>query len=346
MRTPSLYQRETGLEIKRGDRGYEVVDIQQRLLALGYDLGPNQADGFFGPFTEEAIRKFQEDRRLPVSGLINEDAWRLMVDATYKFGSRALYLRSPFFRGDDVRQLQLWLNSIGFRTEPMDGIFGPSTEKAVREFQENVGVTPDGIVGPSTLAALNNLRGMLDMSQETVFSHLLMPDSVVSLLQDRKIAIGSPTPHKSDWLASTGNQQLICADLAHRLSNLLEILGAQIHFFRLEPSPKIDGELAITFEPGAGAIDPDCLGVAYDQGDESCRLLADSIIAELTTSMKKEVKEVVTGSRPGLGVPAAAIRLGDLQAVISGGNIKKDVVKQKIAGAIFDGLRSFMAARS
>lgn len=334
------------MEIKQRHRGYEVVDIQQRLTALGYDIGPTKIDGFFGPNTEAGVKKFQGDKKLPVTGIVNEATWRVMVNATYRFGSRALYLRSPFIRGDDVRQLQMWLNSIGFRTEPIDGIFGPSTDKAVREFQENVDLTCDGIVGPSTLAALTNLRNILDSNHESVFSDILLPDSVVALLQDKRIAIGSPTPHKHNWLAPYGNQQMICADLAHRLSNLLEILGAQVTFFKPGADSIIDGELAIVFEPAAGKLEIDRLGIVYDHNDEDSGKLADFVSVDLSRAMKDRIKEYIIQKGPNFGCPAATIIVSDLTALASGANLKKDVFSQKIAGAIFDGLKNFIAFKT
>src|SRR5690606_6643581 len=43
-----------------------------------------------------------------------------------------------------------------------DGIFGPATEKAVRDFQRKVGLVVDGIAGPKTLAMLRGAqRGKL-----------------------------------------------------------------------------------------------------------------------------------------------------------------------------------------
>jgi peptidoglycan hydrolase-like protein with peptidoglycan-binding domain len=46
--------------VGRGNAGKQVVDIQTRLAALGYFLGKEGADGFFGPHTENAIRAFQQ----------------------------------------------------------------------------------------------------------------------------------------------------------------------------------------------------------------------------------------------------------------------------------------------
>lgn len=338
--------RAVALEIRRGDRGYEVVDIQRRLINLDYDLGPTKADGFFGPCTDEAVKAFQRDRKLDANGIVSEKTWQLMVNATYRFGSRGLYLRSPFIRGDDVRQLQLWLNSIGFRTEPIDGIFGPSTEKAVREFQENMGLGRDGIVGPSTMAALNNLRAILNLSSEPVLADIAPAESVVSLLQDRQIAVGCPTPHKNDWLARTSNAQLTCADLAHRLSNLLEILGAAVDFFRLTPDPSVNGEVVIAFAPGAGLVREDRLGLACDPANPAAVELASFIMTELEKAMKENIADILLSEPIVTDRAAVTILLGDFASFAQSGNLKKDVFKQKIAGAVFDGLKDFFTAGS
>jgi len=40
-----------------------------------------------------------------------------------------------------------------------DGIFGPKTEAAVKQFQGSHGLVVDGIAGPETLAKLASLTG-------------------------------------------------------------------------------------------------------------------------------------------------------------------------------------------
>jgi len=57
-------------ELRRGIIGLDVLDLQQRLRALGYDPGP--IDGIFGPLTERALRRYQEDRSLEPTGKLDE----------------------------------------------------------------------------------------------------------------------------------------------------------------------------------------------------------------------------------------------------------------------------------
>jgi peptidoglycan hydrolase-like protein with peptidoglycan-binding domain len=64
----------------------------------------------------------------------------------------------PGSSGPQVSDLQDDLNKIraqqGKPPIAADGIFGPKTEAAVKEFQREQGIKPDGLVGPQTKAAL------------------------------------------------------------------------------------------------------------------------------------------------------------------------------------------------
>ncbi|MBR2287827.1 MAG: peptidoglycan-binding protein, partial [Clostridia bacterium] len=54
-----------GLEY--GDRGDEVLRLQQALDTLGYKVG--KVDGSFGAYTENALRAFQKAHGLSVDGI-------------------------------------------------------------------------------------------------------------------------------------------------------------------------------------------------------------------------------------------------------------------------------------
>lgn len=62
-------------------------------------------------------------------------------------------------RGDDVRELQRLLNQLDYLSNAPDGIFGSGTQRAVREFQTDQGLTGDGVVGRRTWEALYEAAG-------------------------------------------------------------------------------------------------------------------------------------------------------------------------------------------
>jgi peptidoglycan hydrolase-like protein with peptidoglycan-binding domain len=57
-------------------------------------------------------------------------------------------------QGDAVKALQTALNAKG-ATLAVDGVFGPHTAKAVKNFQTDNALHVDGVVGPETEKALH-----------------------------------------------------------------------------------------------------------------------------------------------------------------------------------------------
>jgi N-acetylmuramoyl-L-alanine amidase len=55
--------------------------------------------------------------------------------------------------------IQARLNNLGYDCGEVDGIIGPKTRAAVREFQKDNQLTVDGIAGPKTQAALKSAHG-------------------------------------------------------------------------------------------------------------------------------------------------------------------------------------------
>jgi len=63
-------------ELRFGDGGELVVEIQLRMQELGFYSGPISGD--FGPLTETAVINFQEAMGLEPNGVVDVYAWRLL----------------------------------------------------------------------------------------------------------------------------------------------------------------------------------------------------------------------------------------------------------------------------
>lgn len=62
-------------ELRRGDLGERVRQVQAQLLAKGHALGGAGADAIFGPATEAAVRAFQRASGLPETGVVDDATW-------------------------------------------------------------------------------------------------------------------------------------------------------------------------------------------------------------------------------------------------------------------------------
>src|SRR5918911_3836374 len=140
--------------LRRGDRGREVVNLQTRLLSLGFDLGNRGIDGVLGSRTEFAVKAFQQDVGILADGVVGEITWNEIYEAGYRPGGRLIYLRQPPFRGADVMELQRMLNDLGFDPGAVNGLFDERTVRAIREYQYNAGLMPDGVVDAGVFKTL------------------------------------------------------------------------------------------------------------------------------------------------------------------------------------------------
>jgi N-acetylmuramoyl-L-alanine amidase len=148
--------------------GDAVRDIQERLSRLGYPVDPDEP-GTFDEGTARATTEFQHANHITPDGMVGRETWRTLVDAGFRLGDRVLYYRMPMLHGHDVADLQRRLNSLGFEAGNIDGIFGPSTLRAVLEFQHNREMAEDGIVGPEVVGELTLMVRATDkVGRETV----------------------------------------------------------------------------------------------------------------------------------------------------------------------------------
>jgi peptidoglycan hydrolase-like protein with peptidoglycan-binding domain len=95
-------------------------------------------------------------------------AWTIVVvvsvllPALFVQPARAQSLLLLWSRGPDVAEWQQKLNGVRDDDLSVDGIYGPLTAQATREFQRGAGIDVDGVVGPQTRAALRGNAGPAD----------------------------------------------------------------------------------------------------------------------------------------------------------------------------------------
>ena len=141
-----------------GDTGPAVAEIRARLDLLGLVGEDTAAPATYDGALDRAVRAFQQQRGLSVDGVVGPQTYRMLEEARWRLGDRLLtHAPGAVLSGDDVIALQQRLLDLGFQVGKIDGRFGRQTELAVREFQRNVGVPPDGTCGPATLKALTRL---------------------------------------------------------------------------------------------------------------------------------------------------------------------------------------------
>jgi peptidoglycan hydrolase-like protein with peptidoglycan-binding domain len=63
--------------VRLGSRGRPVQELQQLLVASGFDPGP--LDGVFGPLTDTAVRSLQGTHRLDIDGICGRRTWAMLV---------------------------------------------------------------------------------------------------------------------------------------------------------------------------------------------------------------------------------------------------------------------------
>jgi len=132
-----------------GARGDAVAELQRALIANGVDV-VGGADGVFGPKTLEALQMFQSSAGLAVSDVVAGDtliALGLIESPIAGLAEGA--------RGEAVKALQEALIAAGITPRGgADGMFGPGTVVALREWQTSSGLEASGVVDATTAARL------------------------------------------------------------------------------------------------------------------------------------------------------------------------------------------------
>ncbi|MEM9221507.1 MAG: peptidoglycan-binding domain-containing protein [Pseudomonadota bacterium] len=140
-----------------------VLKVQTGLLEAGYFAG--DANGILEDDTAVAIRRFEQERGLPVTGrpslgllaAISEPLPEVEPEnpgPLQTVAAPATALSEPASpTPGTVPQIQAALNAAGYGPLEVDGVMGPRTKDALAQFARTNGLSPQGVT-PAILDAL------------------------------------------------------------------------------------------------------------------------------------------------------------------------------------------------
>jgi N-acetylmuramoyl-L-alanine amidase len=240
-----------------GDRGEAVADIRARLVQL--QLLPTAPDSVgdpaaeFDTAVERAVRAFQQERGLPADGRVDPATYRALDEARWRLGDRVLvHLPGSLLSGDDVIALQRRLLGLGFKVGRVDGRFGPATERAVREFQRNIGVPADGTCGPATLKALGRLAPIVRGGDPNALRAEERIRRAGPQLSGKTVVVDAAACMATDpALRELGD--LVTVDLARRVEGRLVATGVNAYLSTATAAPASEEAERAEFANRAGA---------------------------------------------------------------------------------------------
>ena len=133
-------------ELSLGDSGDEVFAYEKLLYYLDYiDIAPT---GNFGEEMESAVKKFQEDKGLETSGVLDSNTMNLLSNepVVYHVGKQ----------GDEIEQYQLILYYLDYLKVYPGGDYGTTTETSVKNYQQEKGLDVTGNLDELTRNSLND----------------------------------------------------------------------------------------------------------------------------------------------------------------------------------------------
>jgi tellurite resistance protein len=132
-----------------------------------------------------------------------------------------------------IREAQEQLNALGYDAGPADGLIGPRTRQALRDFQSSVGLPPSGVLDADTLQALAHIFEVRTATQRPV------PGASPAA------GTASASPYDGAYAATSRTASAVTGDIVVAAGRITFANGASIGLRPAEAD-----------RPGVFAIDP------------------------------------------------------------------------------------------
>ncbi|MGV1036474.1 MAG: N-acetylmuramoyl-L-alanine amidase [Candidatus Nanopelagicales bacterium] len=355
-----------GLQLSSGAMGPAVAEVRDRLARLGLlrvNVGSPDPVDVFDANLDAAVRVFQQQRGITVDGVVGPKTFRRIEEARWNLGDRVIsFTYGHLTAGDDIAELQRRLNSLGFDPGRIDGIFGPDTDSAVREFQRNVGIDVDGTCGPQMWRELDRLNRTVTggTPQQLRSDHY---HSMAKTGAANKVVVLDPGHGGPDY-GHVGHrlaESIVADDVSRRIEGRLAAIGTQVLVSRPmshEMDQEVDESARAQFANDNGAdlvvslhVDAEPTGNAggistyYFGHDEDRSVLgqrfADTVQAEIVrrtdlTDCRTHAKtwDLLRMTR----MPAVRVEFGYVSSAHDASRLSeatfRDVIAEAIAGAV------------
>lgn len=123
-------------KIQLGSTGSSVYLLQMDLNGLGCNFNNFKINGIFEIKTQQVVKNYQDKYKLPRNGIVDDHTWKVL--------------------SDNIKAVQIKLNSLGYNAGNPDGRFSKKTINALKKFQKDNLLDPEGIVNPRTRQKLFN----------------------------------------------------------------------------------------------------------------------------------------------------------------------------------------------
>jgi peptidoglycan hydrolase-like protein with peptidoglycan-binding domain len=164
-------------ELGRGDVGPKVLQLQKRLVGMGY--AHLTADGIYGQNTLDGVKAFQKKVGLEADGVADQKTWDALFADDAPAGSAEVTLYEGT-SGAIVRELQETLTVLKFYDGAVDGEFDSDVTKALNLYRKTHNMSENGKISHSRRQDANDeaealLKKFGDKDYRIVFEDYEVP---------------------------------------------------------------------------------------------------------------------------------------------------------------------------